>query len=113
MEFRAASGETLTGEVWSPGPVAESVWVLLFDGSSRAVKFPSKKRPYLHEVLVSRPDPTDPYGERVIWEPYCPPRTDLLSAPTPASQQLRQEARNAPPLAPKLWRSVLNPALLP
>jgi hypothetical protein len=43
LTFQAWDGETLTGEVWCPGPVQNSVWVLLPDGSSRAVQLPAAR----------------------------------------------------------------------
>lgn len=92
MEFLDFDRKTvLTGEVWSPGPVARSVWVLLPDGRQAAVKFPSAKCPRHH---------------RISW-------TERQAALALQSQTHRLAAQSAPPLGAKAWRSVLDPALCP
>jgi hypothetical protein len=45
MEFIAADGTTQTGEGWSPGPEARSVWVLVEGAAPVAVKLPHKDKP--------------------------------------------------------------------
>jgi hypothetical protein len=86
MEFIAADGTQKTGEVWSPGPEARSVWVLLEDGAAVAVKLPFKDKPaaevlhdWAHDAGRGR-----------------------------AAQVGRIEARYAPKLPEKLWREALS-----
>lgn len=53
MDFVRANGQEATGEVWSPGPVPKSVWVLMAEGPPRAVRLATKDKPAM-EVIVSR-----------------------------------------------------------
>ena len=85
MEFLSVDGaETLSGEVWSPGPVAGSVWVLLADGSRKAVRLASKSKP-AQVVNVARGKYAEPrewteeYGRMVLLSAWS--RLDAKYAP--------------------------------
>lgn len=95
MQFQTLNGETLTGEVWSPGPVARSVWVLV-DGSPYAVRLPDAGRAAREVDMNRRPK----YGKPQPW-------TREHGRRVLAAQWSRPEAKFAPPLAPKDWRLAL------
>ena len=96
MQFQTLNGETLNGEVWSPGPVARSVWVLV-DGSPYAVRLPDAKRP-AREVDMNR---SPKYGTPQPWTLEHGRRVLM-------AQWSRLEAKYAPPLAPRDWRLALE-----
>jgi hypothetical protein len=51
---RHVATKAMTGVVWSPGPLPETVWVLPYSGAPSdeavAVRAPSLTRPYWHRV---------------------------------------------------------------
>lgn len=101
MEFTAATGETLTGEVWSPGPVPRSVWVLT---STRpyAVRLPEKGKPAREVTLQQkRWNAKTSQNEPVPWTPeYGRSRLPFRGE--------RLAARHAPPLSRADWRRALG-----
>lgn len=50
IEFEAWDGTRKTAEVWSPGPVARSVWALLLDGNPIAINIDTR-----HEIKPPAP----------------------------------------------------------
>jgi hypothetical protein len=106
MEFLTRDDRLMTGEVWSPGPVARSVWVLLPDGSTLPVRLPKKAGQPAREV--TRGKVTNHTTGRVELLPYLAPSTALLSSRTTSAQIMRMQARNSPPLEPRDWRQALS-----
>lgn len=63
VTFTDRNGVERQGEVWSPGPVPRSVWMLLSDGSTVAV-YMDKRR----EILNAPADPrTEPCRCGLVW----------------------------------------------
>lgn len=116
MRFLAEDGKTeLTGEVWSPGPTANSVWVLLPDGTPMAVRLSTPPR----QLMVLASDPQTAASERTNpaeTEAYTVTLGRQLTRPYPEAtpgqerdRQLRRlKARHAPPLPQKAWRTALE-----
>jgi hypothetical protein len=50
MQFINAQGQLVEGTVWSPGPLARSVWVLV-DGKAVAVKLADKAHPMPYQLV--------------------------------------------------------------
>ncbi len=100
IEFLDVTGEeTLTGETWCPGPVAGSVWVLLADGSAKAVKLATTAKP-AQVVNRARGKYEAPYEWTVQYG-------DL----TTRAQWSQLEARCAPALPRHAWQAALAPEL--
>lgn len=99
-------GNEQTGVVWSPGPVASSLWVLPYSGAASSeaivVKLPTGARPHNHAVAWS----LDSEIERRHGAYYA--RNYLSRDPAALADALLSvysDMSHAPELAPKHWRA--------
>lgn len=99
MEFHSPHGIE-TGEVWCPGPVARSVWVLLPDGSAVAVKLEGLKP----LKATGEPRPAEQIDEEEL---------ALIQARAEKIQWFRLDNHiNVPQLSEKDWRAALGQTAL-
>lgn len=100
--------DTATGVVWSPGPQANTVWVLPYSGASQS-----------EAVCVHAPTPSKPfwYREDAPWGTegrYIPQtvtlenRVKYVQLRTLDAQMYRRDQHFAPALPPKTWLAALG-----
>lgn len=97
MIYTALDGTVRDGEVWSPGPVPNSVWLLTPEGDSAAVKFD-----HLHggPAVEVHPPNLDAYrAKNWLGEWVMQPRT-----PGERRAHYLTKYRDAAPLSGPAWR---------
>lgn len=62
FRYRALNGSDTTGEVWSPGPLANTLWVLDAGGGAHVVYLPPGGEP--HEIDYTIPPRPVPLSQR-------------------------------------------------
>lgn len=101
MKFTDAEGREQNGEVWSPGPLASTVWVLLPDGKPVAVRLGAAPC----ELMVTVNDPDR--AARPSQEDRVPYTVDV-GLQRLASRWRRLAARSAPRLSDAAWRKAVE-----
>lgn len=102
MEYVSESGNTVTGVVWSPGPMAGTVWVLPESGAaaSTAVVVHVAKRVQLPEHVVR---------EHTIMGPRdYKGRLKANPSPEEVRDDYRQRFKHAPKMSRKVWTDALG-----
>jgi hypothetical protein len=125
LRYRTSAEHTDTpdyaeGIVWSPGPAAQTVWVLPYSGASQSeavcVHAPTPKRPFWYRE--SAPWGTAETFSRVTWRHEARPVTMAetlahITAPRYSvkageAQMYRQAMAHAPQLPRKTWYAALG-----